>query len=260
VNRARKVGAVGAVLLLPALVLAQPAPSLAHSATSIVQNMVAVQRRDAAQGRAYTVVRNYELWGHGPQARQAEVLTRVDFVPPDRKSFAILRQRGSGRGASVVRRLLEGEVESSASNGASEISERNYQFAYTGQELLDGRRCEVLRVEPRRQERNLLRGRVWVDASTYRLVRLEGEPARNPSWWVKATHVTINFAERDGRSLPVASTMAADVRLFGPHLLTWHEVSYQGQPAPVAADAKPRGSGRWGLRRPVPAVIEPPLR
>jgi len=43
-----------------------------------------------------------------------------------------------------------------------------------------------------------LLGQIWVDASTFRIRRIEGTPAKNPSIWIKNIHITMQFAELSG--------------------------------------------------------------
>jgi hypothetical protein len=43
----------------------------------------------------------------------------------------------------------------------------------------------VLKVKPRTKDKYLYRGRVWVAAQDFAVVRLEAEPANNASFWTK---------------------------------------------------------------------------
>ena len=38
---------------------------------------------------------------------------------------------------------------------------------------------------PKRKEKNLLNGLVWIDTRTFRIQRIEGTPTKKPSWWIK---------------------------------------------------------------------------
>jgi hypothetical protein len=46
-----------------------------------------------------------------------------------------------------------------------------------GTEEIEGRRTYVINVIPKRREKYLMEGRIWVDATDYALVRAEGKPA-----------------------------------------------------------------------------------
>ena len=81
--------------------------------------------------------------------------------------------------------MLETEVEIAKEYGANDMSPNNYDFCFIREEHLAGRRCYVLELRPRRKDKNLVRGSIWVDADTYLLHRTEGEPAKSLSWWVR---------------------------------------------------------------------------
>jgi hypothetical protein len=61
---------------------------------------------------------------------------------------------------------------------------------------------------------------VWVDASTFRIRRIEGIPTKNPSFWIKNIHITMQFAELSGAWIPVSFDAIASVRLVGQYTLT----------------------------------------
>ncbi|HEX7423078.1 MAG TPA: hypothetical protein VF311_04205, partial [Terriglobales bacterium] len=60
---------------------------------------------------------------------------------------------------------------------------------------------------------------IWVDASTFRIRRIEGVPAKSPSFWLKNIHLTVQFAELGGMWVPVTFDAIATVRLLGVYTL-----------------------------------------
>jgi hypothetical protein len=49
--------------------------------------------------------------------------------------------------------------------------------------------CDVrARHYPKNRKQVSCAGRIWVDAADYAIVRIEGKPAKNPSFWVKTVH------------------------------------------------------------------------
>jgi hypothetical protein len=72
-----------------------------------------------------------------------------------------------------------------------------------------------------------LRGVIWVDAQTYLLHRVEGQPAKDPSWWVRDIHVVLDFQDVRGMWLQNALSSTANVRLLGRHTLTARDVEYK---------------------------------
>lgn len=118
----------------------------------------------------------------------------------------------------MVRELLDRETESAKKGQASEISRMNYDFVFLRQESF-GVPEYVLRIVPKRKDKYLLRGQIWVDANTFRIRRIEGVPARSPSFWIKGIHITLQFAELGGMWVPFSFDATATVRLLGQYTL-----------------------------------------
>lgn len=206
---------MAAVFTLPAV--AQTANSL--SLADIVSRMHAAE--GAEQNRpSYTLLRQYRLSGADPNAATSEVLAEVDYVPPSRKEFSIRKAEGNERGAKIVRRVLEHEATMAKGSVNADFCPDNYDFALLGQETLNGRPMYVLELKPKHPLVELLRGKAWVDRETFLVVRAEGEPAKNPSWWIKDLKVTIDYGRADGVWLPLATRATAELRLVGTHTLT----------------------------------------
>ena len=97
-----------------------------------------------------------------------------------------------------MRKILDRETRSTKGNQYSDISERNYEFLFVRQENVNGQGTYMLRLIPKRKQTGLLNGFVWVDQKTFRIWRIEGTPARTPSWWIKRLYITLQFAEVKG--------------------------------------------------------------
>jgi hypothetical protein len=100
------------------------------------------------------------------------------------------------------------------------VSRENYDFTYIGQVIFDGQPCYLLGLKPKRKETRLIAGQAWVDPHGFVVRQIEGEVARTPSWWLRKVHVKITFSDLGGIWLPIRTEAAADVRVFGPHILT----------------------------------------
>ncbi len=211
-----------------------PEPDL----TAIVQNMQQTEAAAREQVRPYVVTREYQFF-QGDQKPQpdSEVRAQITYLPPSTKQFSIEDSKGNGRGERVVKKVLEHEQQMAASWQQSAITDANYKFSLLGEETVNGRRCFVLGLEPRREAKELLKGRAWVDAENYRIHRVSGEPAKNPSWWIKRLEITLLFGDVQGMWLQTVSHADADVRLFGHNVLNARDVSYQTREV-VAAKTK----------------------
>ena len=195
---------------------------------TIVQRVEQVQIAGRDNVRPYVVTRDYRFFqGQVKQQPDSEVTAQVSYYPPDTKEFQIRNAQGNGRGERVVRKVLEHETEMAPSWRQSIISDENYKFSLLGEENVDGRRCYVLGLEPRRDSKELLKGKAWVDAENYRIHRVVGEPAKSPSWWIKKLEITVAFGNVQGMWLQTMSHAEADVRLFGHNILSAQDVSYQ---------------------------------
>ena len=119
----------------------------------------------------------------------------------------------------MVGELLERETESAKQRGASGINRRNYDFVFLREENFGDVSEYVLGILPKRKDKNLLRGQIWVDASTFRIRRIEGIPAKSPSFWLKNIHITLQFAQHGGMWVPVTFDAIATVRFLGLYTL-----------------------------------------
>ena len=156
----------------------------------ILQRLEDVQHEDPAQSRPYTVTREYKIFRGYDQQPTSEVMAQINFVPPDVKTYKITQARGNSRGEKMVRELLDRETESAKKGHGSEITRKNYDFVFLRQENFGVIPEYVLRIVPKRKDKYLLGGRIWVDASTFHIRRIEGVPARSPSFWIKDIHIT----------------------------------------------------------------------
>jgi len=119
----------------------------------------------------------------------------------------------------MVRELLDRETESAKKGHTSEISRTNYDFVFLREENFSEVPEYVLGIFPKRKDKLLLHGEIWVDASTFRIRRIEGFPAKSPSFWLKDIHVTLQFAQLGGMWVPVSFDAIATVRFLGQYTL-----------------------------------------
>ena len=194
---------------------------------TVVSRLEQAQIENRARMVPYAVTREYKLFEGAQQQPSSTVIAAVGFQPPDIKKWAIEQRSGSERGELVVRKVLEIEAESAREVKDVPFSRRNYDFRYLGIDELNHQRCYLLEISPKRKDKTLLRGRVWVDANSYRIRRFEGEPAKNPSWWVKNVELSLSYGDARGMWLQTEGRGVADVRLFGRYTMTESDLSYQ---------------------------------
>ena len=177
--------------------------------------------------KPYVVTRVYVLAGKEQDNKKSEVTAEVRFIPPNAKTYSIKGTEGSGLGERIVRRMLDGETQIVKDFSATDYTTANYDFRLAGEEALDGYRCYVIELSPKRKDKTLLRGNIWIDAQTYRIRRMEATPAKSPSWWLRDVRVMFSYGEVDGMWLQTASEYTTNVRLFGQHTMTSRDVNYE---------------------------------
>jgi len=192
---------------------------------TIVSRMLAARQENSARARAYTVRRDYQLLDKQSQPK-AQVIANITVMPPDQKHYNIESSSG-GMGEKVLRDILAKETESASKTEHKSISPDNYDFQLLGQETLDGRNCYVIALNPKREEKDLIRGKMWVDARSYNVHRIEGNPVKSPSWWIRDLHILMSFASVDGMWLHIATHAVADVRFKGKYVMESRDLEYR---------------------------------
>ena len=197
----------------------------------ILQRLEDIQHQDPAQSRAYEVTREYKVFRGDDKEPTSEVMAQINFAPPGMKTYKITQAQGNSRGEKMVRELLDRETESAKKGSGSEISRTNYDFVFLRDENFGVVPEYVLRIIPKRKDKYLLLGQIWVDASTFRIRRIEGVPAASPSFWIKNIHITLQFAQLGGMWVPVSFDAIATVRLLGQYTLAGLNIQSSESPS-----------------------------
>ena len=115
---------------------------------------------------------------------------------------------------SVLRTVLDGErdVIAKGETARAALAPLNYTFQDNG---INADGLVQILLSPRRKERLLLAGTLFLRPGEGELVRLEGRLAKSPSFWVKEVHVVRSYDRIDGVVLPVAMESKAQLRMFG---------------------------------------------
>jgi len=168
---------------------------------------------------SYEGTRIYRLDYHGfPGARSAEMVVDVKYQSPASKEFSIRSETGSKLLIErVFNKLLQSEKEALAEENQrrTALNHDNYLFTMAGYETTPAGPVYILLVEPRAKNKFLYRGRIWVDANDFAVTRIEGEPAKNPSFWTKDTKIEQIYAKVGDFWLPALNRSASTIRLGG---------------------------------------------
>lgn len=202
------------LILLAMMQRAQAAPL---TAPEIVDRMVRADNERLGALAGYTGVRRYHFQNK-KSGKQAEVTTRMTCDTAGVKTFEVISESGSGFVRShILRKMIDAEREASqkGERQQSRIIPENYEFNLVGTEDLDGRTNYVLEVSPKTRNKFLIRGRIWVDAEDFAVARVEGQPAKNPSVWIRSVKVVQRYGRNGQFWLPAKNESTAQARIFG---------------------------------------------
>ena len=225
------------------LILAWPALARAQSLASqetieprmnlslVLEKLVEknAERADALQ--KYQGRRYYSLVYTGfPASFHAEMVVDMTYDAPATKQFKIVSQSGPDWIVDrVLKRLLEAELESMNEENRERVAlnSTNYDFSdFERQDSPDN--CSYqLTVEPKIPNKLLYRGRIWVDSKDFAVCRIEAEPAKNPSFWIKKTEIHHSYLKVGNFWLPSENESVSAIRGGGRAVLTIRYQNYE---------------------------------
>jgi hypothetical protein len=206
---------------------------------NIIANMAQAGEYNHAHFRPYVATVDYRLFGKEAVVPTSQIIAELTFVPPYLKSYAIRHATGTHIGETIVRRILEGQMAFAKDSGSTDISQDNYDFRFLREEDVNGHHCYVLELLPKRKAKNLLHGNIWVDAKTYLLRRVEGQPVKSSSWWLRDVRVALLFGYVGEMWMQTSSESTADVRIVGQYKMISQNLSYKiDQPVPARSSAQ----------------------
>lgn len=211
--------ALVAMLLAPSL-WAQNAGSpenIQLSLEDVLARMAAHNEARVAALKHYSSARRYTLRNHR-FGTSAQLDVEMHYQHPGTKAFQVVSEQGSRIIRDrVLKRMIEAELEAARpeTQASTQITPRNYTFQLLATELRGARRCYVLEALPKVPKKFLFRGRIWVDSEDFAIVRIQGGPALNPSFWIRKTSFVHEYQKFGSFWLPVANRSTTDALLFG---------------------------------------------
>lgn len=227
----------------------QPASML-----NLAQIVAGIQNHNRIQNqnlKRYHALRTYSVVYHGLGTLSAQMQVEVTYNSAQGKSFRIVSQSGAFllRDA-VLKRAVSSEREASKQQNAIALSPANYSFRLLGNGNVNGRPVYILGVEPLKPGKFLYRGTVWVDAASFGVVKIQGAPAKNPSFWISHTTIWVTDKLTHGFWLPQETRSQTAVRMGGTATLTIEYGQYQiDQQAPHTAELLPPTGDAVDARR-----------
>lgn len=216
-----------AALAIPALAVSQPTvPTRAQ----IIQGIdAAVQKRLDAIPR-YTVQEQYNIYRNGSKTPSAQETIHTTYIRNTGKDYQAIAQSGSSLlRSAVIDKVLAGEKEINlpANREAALITSHNYDFTpEPGIVEQNGKSCIVVDLHPRRKSQHLFNGKLWIDASDYSIVHIEGVPSESVSFFAGQTTVSRDYAKINGYAMATHAEAHSHSFLLGDTLLTIDYTSY----------------------------------
>lgn len=172
--------------------------------------------------------------------KRAEMVVRVSGDPDGTKHFEVVGEDGwKAAQKHVFQKMLESEAETSRPDARPEtqLTLENYDFQMVGSEQEGDRTLYAIDVNPKRKEKYLFRGRIWVDAEDLALVRVDGNPAKNPSFWVRHAHFVHTYQKNGMFWFPVTTETVSEAFLFGKTEVTIQYFDYRPKTTVASAGA-----------------------
>ena len=202
--------------------------------------------------RQYTCLRRYAMENQRFH-KKAELSVRMTYSSPGHKRFEVLSEKGpSVLRQRVLRPMLEAEEEAGRDDvrPGTRIVTANYDFKLIATDVQQDRPAYELEVTPKARNKFLMRGRVWVDAKDFGIIRVEASPAQNPSVFIHNTRVVQQSTRFGDVWLPLFNHSKTDSFLFGHTEVTIDSWDYKiSGAASSSTPLQPAGSG--ALEEPV---------
>ena len=199
----------------------QPLPPEMNGSQLLAELAQHDQVRNAAL-LAFTEVRTYQVMDVAGKVH-AQESGQMEYRAPGKMTFVKTSEAGSG----LVRRLalnqlIASEIEAASGKPLedSAITPANYTFELLGEQQVGPNRCFVVWATPKRPDKYLFEGKVWIDAEDYAIVRVAGHPAKKLSFWIEQANFVREFQRIDGFWLPQKDETFVQVKMYGQKVLT----------------------------------------
>jgi hypothetical protein len=198
------------------------------------------ERSDALQ--KYQGRRTYTLTYTGfPASFHAEMVVDMTFEAPGTRQFKIVSETGSRWMIDrVLKRLLDAEQEADGNRESVALNSRNYDFSDLQRQQSPDTCSYSVSVEPKVPSKLLYRGKVWVDSKDFAVCRIQAQPSKNPSFWIKKTDIRHTYEKVGDFWLPAENVSESAIRGGGRAVLT---IKYQDYEILAARGLRPADPG-----------------
>jgi hypothetical protein len=222
---------IGAATGLAQTVILQTGVAARPTLEQVVDSLIAKNAERAFALQRYQSRRFYRLDYTGfPTSLKAEMVVDMLYEAPATKNFKIVSQSGPKWMIDrIFKGLMQAEQEALNSKNRERVAldRRNYEFsAMEFQDASDG--CSyVLTVQPKIPNKLLYRGRVWVNSKDFAVCRIEAEPSKNPSIWIKSTAIHHIYKQLGDFWFPSENESTSTMRVGGRAVLSIKYRNYE---------------------------------
>ena len=226
-------------LALFSLALLAYVPRLAAASHKESEVITAVDKAEADRETrllGYSVQESYALFRRGDANPSALMDVSTTYTKDKGKTYQTVNESGSRTGRFVLHKILQNEEQLSHGQDRNDllITSRNYDMSLPDPAVhkLNNRDCLVLQIKPRRTSPYLLDGRIWVDATTYHVVRVQGTAAAGSALTGRPT-LERDYTDIDGVPVAIHARSVSSQMLLGQTVL---DIKYQNYKLTVSGD------------------------
>jgi hypothetical protein len=168
---------------------------------------------------AYRATRRLE--GHNARFKmRGAIEATTELSSGGRFNYVIVSESGSDYiRDKVLRPILETEAKVLASGSASRSALTIENYDIGGGELAEPGLVKLF-AKPRRKDVSLIDGAVFITSDDADLVRVEGQMAKNPSFWTTRVNLVRHYDRVGGVRVPVRLDSTAQIRFAGESTLS----------------------------------------
>ena len=231
----------GSEPLVPSALVPPSQPST--SGDRIFADLVKHNELRNAGLREYSAVRTYAVTDPNGKVHAKEIV-QMEYIAPDKKTFVTVAEEGSSVIRNLVlKRLIESEMSTATGkeHHDSSITPANYTFRVLNEEDLGKHHCFVVEAIPKRNDKYLFEGKIWIDNSEFAVVKIAGHPAKKLSFWITRADFVRQYEKIGDFWLPVRDETFVEVKLYGKKILSieHHINSVNGVPSTALVGQNP---------------------
>jgi hypothetical protein len=199
--------------------------------TQVVNRMIAANSARALALESYQGTRIYTLNYKGfPADLHAQMIVNMIYTAPNTKNFVVVSRTGpKWIQDQVMSRLLKTEKDAQQGKNRKnvDLNTENYNFSNLEYHPAADHCSYRLFVAPKNPSKYLYRGNIWINDREFAVCRIEVQPARNPSFWIKSTTISHSYEKIGDFWLPKRNESSSAMRFGGHAALTIQYQNYK---------------------------------